>query len=71
MPLVIWERPPKLKKWSVKLKMSITYSGRTKYNACVSKLGKLSKQYICPQKTQKAPVFFNLKDFGLENDLKF
>ncbi len=48
-----------------------TYSGRTKYSACVSKLGKLSKQYICPQKTQKAPVFFYLKDFRLENDLKF
>ena len=51
--------------------MEHDYSGRTKYSACVSKLGKLSKQYICPQKTQKAPVFFNLKDFGLEKDLKF
>ncbi len=37
--------------------MFTVYSGRTKYSACVSKLGKLSEQYICPQKTQKALVF--------------
>jgi hypothetical protein len=34
-----------------------TYSGRTKYSACVSKLSKLWGDYLCPQKTQKAAVF--------------
>jgi hypothetical protein len=34
------------------------YSGRRKYSACVSKLGKLSGEYIWVQKTQKSPVFF-------------
>jgi len=34
------------------------YSGRTKYSAFVSKLNKLSEEYLSPQKTQKAAVFF-------------
>ena len=34
------------------------YSGRTKYSALVSKLNKLSEEYLSPQKTQKATVFF-------------
>ncbi len=38
----------------------ILYSGRTKYSACASKLSKLSREYLCPQKTQKAAVFFFL-----------
>jgi hypothetical protein len=42
----------------------IQYSGRTKYNACASKLSKLSGEYLCPQKTQKAAVFFIRKIFG-------
>jgi hypothetical protein len=33
------------------------YSGRTKYSAFVSKLCKLSAEYLCPQKTQTAAVF--------------
>ncbi len=36
----------------------ILYSGRTKYSACASKLSKLSGEYFCPQKTQKAAIFF-------------
>ena len=46
------------------------YSGRTKYSAFVSKLNKLSEEYLSPQKTQKAAVFFYSKDLGRENDLK-
>ncbi len=34
------------------------YSGRTKYSAFVSKLNKLSEEYLSPQKTHKAAVFF-------------
>jgi hypothetical protein len=34
------------------------YSGRTKYSALVSKLSKLSEEYLSPHKTQKAAVFF-------------
>ncbi len=45
-------------------------SGRTKYIAFVSKLNKLSEEYLSPQKTQKAAVFFYSKDLGRENDLK-
>jgi hypothetical protein len=41
-----------------------TYSGRTKYSAFVPKLSKLSGEYLCPQKTQKAAVFFIRKIFG-------
>ncbi len=41
-----------------------TYSGRTKYSPCVSKLRKLSEEYLSPQKTQKAAVFFILKNLG-------
>jgi hypothetical protein len=33
------------------------YSGRTKYSAFVSKLNKLSEEYLSPQKAQKAAVF--------------
>ncbi len=33
------------------------YSGRTEYSALVSKLNKLSEEYLSPQKTQKAAVF--------------
>jgi hypothetical protein len=33
------------------------YSGRTKYSAFVSKLSKLSDEYLSPQKTQKAAFF--------------
>ncbi len=40
------------------------YSGRTKYSAFVSKLNKLSEEYLSPQKTQKAAVFFIRKIFG-------
>jgi hypothetical protein len=40
------------------------YSGRTKYSACASKLSKLLGEYLCPQKTQKAAVFFIRKIFG-------
>ncbi len=52
-------------------KMSHIYSGRTKYSPCVSKLRKLSKEYLSPQKTQKAAAFFYSKELGLENYLKF
>ena len=51
--------------------MSHVYSGRTQYSPCVSKLRKLSKEYLSPQRTQKAAVFFDSKELGLENDLKF
>jgi hypothetical protein len=37
--------------------MSHIYSGRTKHCPCVSKLRKLSKEYLSPQKTQKAAFF--------------
>jgi hypothetical protein len=40
------------------------YSGRTKYSAFVSKLNKLSEEYLSPQKTQKAAVFFIQKILG-------
>ncbi len=46
------------------------YSGRTKYSAFVSKLNKLSEEYLSPQKTQKAAVFFYSKDLRQEIDLK-
>ncbi len=42
----------------------ILYSGRTKYSAFVSKLNKLSEEYLSPQKTQKAAVFFIQKILG-------
>ncbi len=41
-----------------------TYSGRTKYSAFVSKLNKLSEEYLSPQKTQKAAGFFIGKILG-------
>jgi hypothetical protein len=44
--------------------LRVAYSGRTKYSACASKLSKLSGEYLCPQKTQKAAVFFIRKIFG-------
>ena len=40
------------------------YRGRTKYSALVSKLYKLSEEYLSPQKTQKAAGFFYSKDLG-------
>ncbi len=40
------------------------YSGRTKYSAFVSKLNTLSEEYLSPQKTQKAAVFFIRKVLG-------
>jgi hypothetical protein len=40
------------------------YCGRTKYIACVSKLNKLSEEYLSPQKTQRAAVFFIRKILG-------
>ncbi len=40
------------------------YSGRTKNSAFVSKLNKLSEEYLSPQKTQKAAVFFIRKILG-------
>ena len=40
------------------------YSGRTKYSAFVSKLSKLSEEYLSPQKTQKAAFFFIWKILG-------
>jgi hypothetical protein len=40
------------------------YSGRTKYSALVSRLNKLSEEYLSPQKTQKAAVFFIQKILG-------
>ncbi len=43
---------------------SCIYSGRTKYSAFVSKLNKLSEEYLSPQKTQKAAVFFIRKILG-------
>ena len=46
------------------------YSGRTKYSAFLSKLNKLSEEYLSPQKTQKAAVFLYWKDLGQETDLK-
>ncbi len=46
------------------------YSGRTKYSAFVSKLNKLSEEYLSPQKTQKAAFFFYSKDLRKEIDLK-
>ncbi len=39
---------------------------RTKYSPCVSKLRKLSKEYLSPQKTQKAAVFFIQKNLDLK-----
>ena len=47
-------------------KMSHIYSGLTKYSPCVSKLKKLSKEYLSPQKTQKAAVFFIQKNLDLK-----
>jgi hypothetical protein len=41
------------------------YSGRTKYSAFVSKLNKLAEEYLSPQKTQKAAVFFIRKILDL------
>ncbi len=46
------------------IKISQVYSGRTKYSAFVSKLSKLSEEYLSPQKTQKAAVFFIRKILG-------
>ncbi len=46
--------------------MSHIYSGLTKYSPCVSKLRKLSKEYLSPQKTQKAAVFFIKKNLDLK-----
>ncbi len=40
------------------------YSGRTNYSAFVSKLNKLSEEYLSPQKTQKAAVFLIPKILG-------
>ncbi len=51
--------------------MSHIYSEHTKYSPCVSKLRKLSKEYLSPQKTQKAAVFFYSKELELENEIKF
>jgi len=42
----------------LELSSQATYSGRTKYSAFVSKLSKLTEEYLSPQKTQKAAVFF-------------
>ena len=52
------------------VKIVVIYSGRTKYSAFVSKLNKLSEEYLSPQKTQKAAVFFYWKDLRQEIDLK-
>jgi hypothetical protein len=52
------------------LKIPALYSGRTKYSAFVSKLNKLSEEYLSPQKTQKAAFFFSSKDLRQEIDLK-
>jgi hypothetical protein len=42
------------------------YSGHTKFSPCVSKLNNnLSEEYLSPQKTQKAAVFFSRKNLGL------
>ncbi len=38
-------------------KTSHIYSGGTKYSPCVSKLRKLSEEYLSPQKTQRAAFF--------------
>jgi hypothetical protein len=38
------------------------------YKALVSKLVELSEEYLGPQKTQKAAVFF-IQNLGQENDL--
>ncbi len=46
--------------------MSHIYSGLTKYSPCVSKLKKLSKEYLSPQKTQKLRFFFIQKNFDLK-----
>ena len=51
--------------------MSHIYSGRTKYSPCVSKLRKLSKEYLSPQKTQKAAVFFIQKNLDLKMNKNF
>ncbi len=42
----------------------LKYSGRTKYSVFVSKLNKLSEEYLSPQETQKAAVFFIGKILG-------
>jgi hypothetical protein len=42
----------------------MVYSGRTMYSAFVSKLNKLSEEYLSPQETQKAAVFFIGKILG-------
>ncbi len=49
---------------SIPYQKHFIYSGRTKYSAFVSKLSKLPGEYLCPQKTQKAAVFFIQKIFG-------
>ncbi len=51
--------------------MSHIYSGLTKYSPCVSKVRKLSKEYLSPQKTQKAAVFFIQKNLDLKMIKKF
>jgi hypothetical protein len=48
----------------VGLEFEVIYSGRTKYSAFVSKPNKLSEEYLSPQKTQKAAVFFIGKILG-------
>jgi hypothetical protein len=48
----------------------ITYSGRTKYSASVSKLRYLLGEYLRTQKTQGAAVFFYSAELGRENDFK-
>jgi hypothetical protein len=45
-------------------KVTYTVGAQSTYTAFVSKLSKLSGEYICPQKTQKAAVFFIQKIFG-------
>ncbi len=51
--------------------MSHIYSGLTKYSPCVSKVRKLSKEYLSPQKTQKAAVFFTQKNLDLKMNKNF
>ncbi len=38
---------------------------RTKFSPCVSKLNDFSEEYLSPQRTQKAAVYFSRKNLGL------
>ncbi len=57
--------------WKGNFLYEFRYSGRTKYSALVSKLSKLSEEYLSPQKTQKAVIFFYSKELGTNGVVNF